>query len=237
MFWCPSYWSLNRITSELLSFILKVWGSHGRRESVRHVHLFVFTGDRSRVSAREFICLSECVCVCVCVCVCSHTFFTLSNSFDLAAGCEMASKWPAATLPPRPVVPHSLSSTSTPTHPSTYNQKKIKWFIISSRLPHKVKTWKKRQERAFRNTCSMHFTFFSLPLVSPFSNWIVHDGAWRRGDGGRRRKGESRRRKSAREGEREGIKWSVTTYEFQISEETSKCAIRGVSSTRTLSDF
>lgn len=75
--------------------------------------------------------LPESLCACLTVCmryrVCgSHTFLPLSNSFDLAADSEMASKWPAATFPPRSVVPYSLSSTSKPTHPSTYNQKKIK---------------------------------------------------------------------------------------------------------------
>lgn len=90
---------------------------------MRHVHLFVFAGDQARVSARECMCLNVCVCYRVCG---SHTFLTLSNSFDLAVGSEMASKWPAATFQPHPVVPYSLSSTSKPTHPSTYNQKKIK---------------------------------------------------------------------------------------------------------------
>lgn len=72
--------------------------------------------------------LPESLCACLSVCVyyrvCgSHTFLTLSNSFDLAAGSEMASKWPAATFPSRPVVPYSLSSTSKPTQPSTIQSK------------------------------------------------------------------------------------------------------------------
>lgn len=95
----------------------------GREILRRHLHSFVFTGDQARVSARECVCLSECVCATQCG---SHTFLTLSNSVDLAAGFEMASKWPTATSPPRPVVPYSLSSTSKPTHPKSYNQKKIK---------------------------------------------------------------------------------------------------------------
>lgn len=57
----------------------------GREKLVRHVHLFLFAGDQAKVSAREFMCLSECVCARYRVCG-SHTFLTLSNSFDLAAG-------------------------------------------------------------------------------------------------------------------------------------------------------
>lgn len=34
----------------------------GREKLVRHVHLFLFAGDQAKVSAREFMCLSECVC-------------------------------------------------------------------------------------------------------------------------------------------------------------------------------
>lgn len=160
MFWCFSYWSPNRITSKLLSFILTVWGNHGQRESLRRVHLFVFTGDQAMVSARVYV--PVWLCVCATACKTATLFFPPSNSFDLAVDSEMASKWPVATFPPRPVVPYSLSSTSKPTHPSTYNQKEIKWFIISSRLLHKVKTWKIKDRKGLSETLVQYILHSSL---------------------------------------------------------------------------
>lgn len=87
----------------------------GEKPCGAHIYLFSLG---TRASAREFMCLSECVA--------ATRFLPLSQSFDLAVDSEMASKWPAATFPRRPVVPDSLSSTSKPTRNGTYNQKKIK---------------------------------------------------------------------------------------------------------------
>lgn len=100
--------------SKLFSFILMVSGNPGLRENVWRVHLVVVAGDQAivYVPVQLYVCGS-------------HTLLALSQSFDLATDSEMASKWLSAIFPPRPVVPHSLSSTSKPTHPSTYNQKKI----------------------------------------------------------------------------------------------------------------
>lgn len=154
MFWCFSYWNPNRITSKLLSFILKVWGNCGPRETRTACAFICFRwGLGWGFCQRVYVALWMCVCMSVCSWVCgSHTFLTLSNNFDLAPRSEMASKWLAATFPPRLVVPHSLSSTSKPTHPSTYNQKEIKWFIISSRVLHKVKTWKIKDKKGLLKT-------------------------------------------------------------------------------------
>lgn len=166
MFWCFSYWSPNRITSKLLSFILTVWGNHGRRESLRHVHLFVFTGDQAVVSARVY--------------VPSDYVYVLQRARQPHFSPSVKQLWLGGRfwngikvarchVSPRPVVPYSLSSTSKPTHPSTYNQKEIKWFIISSRLLHKVKTWKIKDRKGLsKNPCSIHFTFFPVPFVSLF---------------------------------------------------------------------
>lgn len=175
MFWCFPYWNPNRITSKLLSFILKVWGNHGRRETVRHVHLFVFTGDQARISAREFMCLSEYVCVCVYVRYRVCVAATLSSLCQTALTWWRVLKWHQSGPPPHfhpfPVVPYSLSSTSKPTHPSTYNQKKIKWFIISSRLQRKVKTWKIKDKKGLSETL-VQFIFRS-PLFPLFPLFLT----------------------------------------------------------------
>lgn len=165
MFWCFSHWNPNRIKFKLLSFILMIWGNHGRRS--RAVCTFCLFSLRTRVWF-----LPESLCACLNVCmryrVCgSHTFLPLCNSFDLMADSEMPSKWPAATFPTRPVVPHSLSSTSKPTHPSTYYQKKIQWFIISSRLLHRVKTWKIKDKKGLAET-PFQYILHSFPFPSFF---------------------------------------------------------------------
>lgn len=95
-----------------------------------------------------------------------------------------------------------LSKTQQP-HQAISNQRQIKWFIIFTLPPNHV--------QIFRINEKYRWGPFSqcLQSMSLNSTWLQSQC------------------KNERKKKHSKIKWSVTTYEFQMCEETSKCTILG----------